>query len=128
MRKCVSFVLIGMVLAGCRSTKEVTSDGPESMPLRPSFDQCIRRAEAITPKMQDCIEAEYVFQHARMEAALSKQQPDIAGEQAAWLHREESECPWDSQNGGQAQRLDANLCSLQRIARRADELEARLVR
>lgn len=128
MRKCATWIAIGMLLAGCQSTVERDAVDGGSAPLRQSFDQCIERAEAVTPAMQDCIEAEFVFHEARMEAALAKLQPKIAGDQQAWMQSEEAECPWDPETGGQAQRLSANYCSLERLARRAAELEAKLSR
>ena len=124
MRKSVSWIVVGMVLAGCQSTAE----RGDTASLRPSFDTCIERAEAVTPAMQDCIEAEYIFQETRMEAALAKLQPGIASEQLAWRQHDEAECPWDPDTGGQAQRLTANFCSLKRLARRADDLERKLAR
>jgi uncharacterized protein YecT (DUF1311 family) len=125
MRKCVFWIVIGMLLAGCQSTMERSA---VKSPLRSSFDACIERAEAVTPAMQDCIEEEYVFQHARMKAALAKLQPTIAAEQQAWQVAKDANCHWDPKTEGQGQRLDANVCSLMRIAERANELEARLDR
>lgn len=127
MRKCVSSIVVGVMLVGCQSTIERTAES-KSASLRASFDQCIERAEAVTPAMQDCIEAEFVFHEARMEAALAKLQPEISGDQQAWVQGDDVECPWDPQTGGQAQRLNANYCSLERLAKRADELEAKLSR
>lgn len=128
MRKCVSLVVVGVMLAGCQSTMEQAAADDGSAPLRPSFDQCIERAEAVTPAMQDCIEAEFVFQNGRMEAALAKLMPAIAGDQQVWLERKDAECRWDAKTEGQGQRIDANYCSLERIALRATELEERVGR
>ena len=128
MRKCVSLVVVGVMLAGCQSTMDQAAADDGSAPLRPSFDQCIERAEAVTPAMQDCIEVEYMFQNARMEAALAKLAPATANDQQAWQVRKDSECRWDAETEGQAQRLQANFCSLKHIAVRAGELEARLDR
>lgn len=122
MRKCVSWIVVGMVLAGCQSTAE----RGDTASLRPSFDTCIERAEAVTPAMQDCIEEEFLFQNARMEEALAKLPPGVADEQQVWRERKDAECRWDAKTEGQAQRLVANFCSLKHIAVRADQLEARL--
>lgn len=128
MRKCVNLFVVGVMLAGCQSTMEQAAVEGGSAPLRPSFDQCIERAEAVTPAMQDCIEAEFVFQNGKMEAALAKLLPAIADEQRTWLARKDAECRWDAKTEGQGQRIDANYCSLERIALRAKELEERLDR
>ena len=87
MRKCVNLFVVGVMLAGCQSTMEQAAVEGGSAPLRPSFDQCIERAEAVTPAMQDCIEAEFVFQNGKMEAALAKLLPAIADFLSSLSHR-----------------------------------------
>ena len=131
MRKCVSLVAIGVLLAACHTTNEAPADlaGEEhqgSGALRPSFSDCMDRAVAVTPEVQLCIEQEFDFQEARMKAALAKLPPAIQEEQKAWLERDATECQWDPETEGQAQRLEANYCSMARVAKRADELEKRL--
>jgi uncharacterized protein YecT (DUF1311 family) len=84
------------------------------------------RAAAVTPEVQLCIEQEFDFQEARMEAVLGKLPSALQQDQQAWQARDASECRWDPETEGQAQRLEANYCSMERVAKRADELENRL--
>lgn len=102
--------------------------------FRPSFDECVTEAAGVTPDTQACIEGEFEFHDARLQAAYHKQEQLLQGEslqalnqaQAAWLAGREKNCAWDPMHEGQGQRLDANYCSLRSTAMRANDLEKAL--
>jgi uncharacterized protein YecT (DUF1311 family) len=102
--------------------------------LRQSFSECIDTSEGITPKMQICMETEYQFQDARLQTAyralLQMESPEgqalIEKSQTEWISKNENDCSWDAQHEGQAQRLEANYCSMSSMAKRAADLERRL--
>lgn len=97
--------------------------------LRPSYVACLEAADAVVPAVQACIEAEGTHQQARLERALEAARQAKPGEaaalqyrQAAWQVDTDRRCAWDADTEGQQQRLEANMCSLEAVARRADEL------
>lgn len=131
MRKCINLFAIGVLLSGCHTSSEIDADlagngHQEGGALRPSFSDCMGRAAAVTPEVQLCIEQEFDFQEARMKDALEKLPLAKQEDQRAWQERDAHECQWDPETEGQAQRLEANYCSMARVAKRADELERRL--
>lgn len=123
-----------VIAESAAGTSETKRKGETGALLRAIFANCIDRSEGITPKMQACMQAEFDFQDARMrtayEALLQAPSADvrrtIEQSQTDWLLQEQKECPLDARRGGQAQRLEANYCSLRNIAKRARELENKL--
>lgn len=114
-------------------TGEMVAESDEHL-LRKSFVECIDKSEGITPEMQACMEMEYEFQNARLQAAYqsllqvedSEGQKLIEKSQMEWIAKNEKDCSWDAQHEGQAQRLEANYCSMRRMVERADDLERML--
>ncbi|WP_242108041.1 lysozyme inhibitor LprI family protein [Luteimonas aquatica] len=120
------------------SSSQEEAAAPEPQPaedsavLRPSYDECIGAAGAVTPAMQDCISKEYEYQDARLNKAykvLMAKLPDaektkLREEERKWLAERDAACPLEPY-GGQAQRLESNECALKVVAKRAAELEAR---
>lgn len=106
----------------------------ESNLFRPSFDECLDKAGGVTPDMQSCIEEEFVFQDAQLqasykalEASLSEgEERELEASQKKWLAEREAGCVWNAETQGQAQRLEANLCHLRSTAERAKLLEAKV--
>lgn len=102
--------------------------------FRPSFDECVTDAAGVMPDTQACIEDEFEFHDARLQAVYYKQQLLLQGEtlqslkqaQEAWLAERQKECAWDPVHEGQGQRLDANYCNLRSTAMRANDLEKAL--
>lgn len=100
--------------------------------LRPSFQACVDAAGGVTPATQDCISEEYAYHDARLNAAyrrlmasLSKDRATaLRNEERTWLAERDNRCHWDADTEGQAQRLEANYCLMERTAQRAEELEA----
>lgn len=113
---------------------DAMSQPPLGATLRPSYTLCQHAAGGVTPDMQACIETEATYQQARMTDALhalaqrldKARRTALDAEQAAWAHRDPIECPWHRDTSGQAQRLAANECSMERVSIRADVLETRL--
>lgn len=102
--------------------------------LRDSYHECAASNDGSTWKMQDCIEEEFEYQDARLNAIyrelLSKlpgaQKTRIREGERQWLSEMEMSCSWDAENEGQAQRIAANICSLRKTAERVAELEKML--
>lgn len=103
-------------------------DAP-ALGFRPGYSECIDRADAAIPATQACIDAEGAYQRARLEHELDaakKRRPDRVGaiqfQQTAWQSDVEAKCRWNAETEGQQQRIEANLCLVDAIAARADEL------
>lgn len=97
--------------------------------LRPRYSACIEHADAVIPATQACIEEETGYQEARLHDvldALKRARPDQVAAtqyaQSAWQADTDSKCAWDAATEGQQQRIEANMCSLEAISKRADEL------
>lgn len=97
--------------------------------LRSSYSACIERADAVIPATQACIDEEGGYQRARLARELeaakqrhAEQAGAIQFQQTAWQADVDARCRWDEQTEGQQQRIEANMCSLEAIAARADEL------
>lgn len=97
--------------------------------LRPSYSACVEHADAVIPATQACIEEETGYQEARLHDvldALKRARPDQVAAtqyaQSAWQADTDSKCAWDAATEGQQQRIEANMCSLEAISKRADEL------
>lgn len=106
----------------------------ESSLFRTDFEDCLDKAGGVTPDMQACIEDEFVFQDAKLQASYDELEASLPDEedraleasQQEWGAEREARCSWDARTEGQAQRLEANLCHLRSTAERAKVLEAEL--
>lgn len=115
---------------------EERDGSPDAGLFRPGFDECVTKAEGVTPDTQTCIESEFEFHDARLQLAYQREMQSLEGEvlqaakqaQEAWLAKRETECAWDAMNEGQGQRLEANYCNLRSTAMRANELEKMLAK
>jgi len=102
--------------------------------FRPGFEECLDDAGGVTPDMQACIESEFVFQDAQLQASYNELQNSLEDEekfaleasQKEWMTERETACVWEEETEGQAQRLEANLCHLRETAERVSVLEGRL--
>lgn len=100
--------------------------------LRDAYYECAKATDGVTSAIQDCIEAEFEYQDARLNTVYKHLHQKLGGNdktalveaQRQWLHEADKKCTWDSATEGQAQRLQANDCLLKLTAMRADELEA----
>lgn len=114
------------------TTKSMEST--QSGSLRDSFQKCVDEAAGATWPTQDCIADEYDYQDARLNHAyrrlmktVSKQESEsLRARQRAWIIERDDACPWDADTEGQARRLEANYCAMERTAIRATELEREL--
>ena len=81
--------------------------------------------------MQECIEAEFAYQDARLNSTyktLLSNLPDerrekLKADERAWIVDKDASCKWNAETEGQAQRIEANVCSLEKTAARAEYLE-----
>jgi uncharacterized protein YecT (DUF1311 family) len=104
--------------------------------LRDSFQPCVDQAAGATWPTQDCIEAEFEYQDARLNRAyqaLMKALPPgeaskLRAKQRQWLSSRGADCPWEDDSEGQGRRIEANYCAMEKTALRADELDADLRR
>lgn len=100
--------------------------------LRPAYDTCVNASDAVTPALQACADEEFAYQQGRMRAAFAKivAAPDgkakdaLMDAQAAYMDDTDRHCTWNPEEDGQGQMLDAQSCRLNRMANRADELQA----
>lgn len=100
--------------------------------LRPAFKACVAASDAVTPAMEACLDQEFAWQQARMRAALatidagadSEFKDTLGEEQHAYMRDTDRYCHFDPATQGQGQMLDAHSCRVNRLANRADALEA----
>lgn len=101
--------------------------------MRDSYQQCLDKADGVTPDIQDCIGEEYEYQDGRLNAAYDQlmktldaaAQTQLRDAQRQWIAERDAECA-PADDPGQGQLLEANSCSLRITAARADELEKML--
>ena len=114
--------------------KSVSSPNePREVVLRRSYYDCVQDNNGSTWDMQACIEKEAVYQDGRLNVAyreLRSKMGDRArrrfkAEERQWLSGRAVSCEWNAKLDGQAQRIDANVCSLKMTAARVSELERR---
>jgi uncharacterized protein YecT (DUF1311 family) len=109
--------------------KESISSGGSA--LRASYSDCASANNGSTWDMQECIEAEFAYQDARLNSTyktLLSNLPDerrekLKADERAWIDDKEASCKWNAETEGQAQRIEANVCSLEKTAARAEYLE-----
>ncbi|WP_181952590.1 lysozyme inhibitor LprI family protein [Vulcaniibacterium gelatinicum] len=127
------FVTGGLLASGGRQADpaEPAQSAAAGSPLRAEYSVCLDEAAGATWAMQACIEAEFIHQQQRLDAAYraletrlsERARARLAAEQDAWRAEKEARCRWNAEEEGQAQRLAANDCALEMIAARAAELE-----
>lgn len=104
--------------------------------LRDSYYKCAESNDGSTWDMQKCIETEFDYQDARLNYAYRSLRSKVFGEEAKnlriderrWLSDMGITCRWNAETEGQAQRIEANECSLEKTAQRAEKLEGQLHR
>lgn len=102
--------------------------------LRNSYYKCANSSNGETWNIQSCIENEFVYQDGRLNSSyrnlLSRlsdsDRARLRNEERKWILDKDKSCPWDDRVDGQAQRIDANVCSLKKTAERAAQLEGEL--
>lgn len=113
---------------------DAPGDAQEGELLSDSYHECASANDGSSWGMQECVEAEFENQDARLNSAyralMSKLPPDekvkLKAEERRWIAEKESICSWDAESEGQAQRIAANICSLEKTAERAAYLEGKL--
>jgi uncharacterized protein YecT (DUF1311 family) len=113
---------------------DATAPAPDPTVLRASFTKCIDDSGAVDAAMQECIANEYGYHDERLNLAYAKLKQTLAankmaelrGVQRTWLRNRDTNCAWDANTEGSAQRLQANYCMMEATAKRANELEALL--
>ena len=113
------------------ATRDVEGQEGEANKLfRPSFQECADASEGVTPAMQDCIADEYEFHDQQLNANYRALMASLPKDRAAalrqtqrnWIAERDQACRWNAEEEGQAGRLVANHCLLERTAKRAVEL------
>ncbi|MFL6591423.1 MAG: lysozyme inhibitor LprI family protein [Luteimonas sp.] len=102
--------------------------------LRDSYYECANSSDGSTWNIQSCIEAEFSYQDGRLNHIYRNLQAKLPyaervvlqDDERHWLAEKQASCRWDASTDGQAQRIDANVCSLRMTADRADQLERKL--
>jgi uncharacterized protein YecT (DUF1311 family) len=115
---------------GVPDMRSVRSEGSADL-LRPEFMACVTDAAGMTAETQSCIEAEFAFHEARLDAALTSRRQildangrrSLDDDQRRWAELRDAQCAWDAGEEGQAQRLEANLCLLEATAQRANDVD-----
>ena len=103
--------------------------------LRDSYVKCAEATNGSTWEMQNCVEEEFEYQDARLNAAyrtLQSRIPEagkksLAEDERKWISDRDKSCEWNPEEEGQAQRIEANICSLKQTAGRADQLAKMLL-
>lgn len=111
---------------------DVPDDSYRRANLRPQYSACVDASGGATPALQACGDEEFAYQRSRLRAAFAKivEGPDgkekdaLMDAQASYMDDTERYCTWNPEEEGQGQMLDAQSCRLNRMANRADELQA----
>lgn len=98
--------------------------------LRDSYVRCAEATDGSTWEMQKCVEEEFEYQDARLNATyrtLQSRLPEaekkfLAQDERKWMSGRDRACEWNPEEEGQAQRIEANICSLKQTSGRADQL------
>jgi uncharacterized protein YecT (DUF1311 family) len=98
--------------------------------LRDSYVKCAEATNGSTWEMQNCVEEEFEYQDARLNATyrqLQSRLPEagkkfLVQDEKEWMSARDSSCEWNPKEEGQAQRVEANICSLKQTSDRADQL------
>jgi uncharacterized protein YecT (DUF1311 family) len=122
--------------ASMRKSLAITAAKAHDNVLRDSYYKCAESNDGSTWDMQKCIETEFDYQDVRLNSAYKALRSKLFGEEAKnlisderrWLSNMGNTCKWDAETEGQAQRIEANECSLEKTAQRADKLEGQLHR
>ena len=119
------------------SAKDVSGaeNGTSEKGLRSSYLDCAASNDGSTWDMQACVEIEFDYQDERLNMAYRRimsrlsgaEKEAMKGEQRRWIVERDSLCSWDAATEGQGQRLEANICALERTAKMASELERKLL-
>lgn len=104
---------------------------PPEVVLRHSYYECAQANDGSTWDMQACIDQEFVYQDDRLNALYRNLRSKMDGdarrnfkaEEQQWLLDRDVSCKWNANADGQAQRIDANVCSLKMTATRVGQLE-----
>lgn len=102
--------------------------------LRDSYIKCAEATNGSTWEMQSCVEEEFEYQDARLNAAYRKlqsqlpeaQKKSLTQDERKWMSDRDESCEWHPEEEGQAQRIEANICSLKQTSDRANQLEKML--
>jgi uncharacterized protein YecT (DUF1311 family) len=110
---------------------EQESSSSSGSALRASYRDCVSANNGSTWDMQECIEAEFAYQDARLNSTYKtlllslpyERRERLKVEERAWIVDKEASCKWNAETEGQAQRIEANVCTLEKTAARAEHLE-----
>ena len=99
--------------------------------LRDSYYACAKSSDGSTGSIQSCIEKEFAYQDGRLNSTYrnllghlpAAERVVLRNDERRWLSAKEASCRWNPDSEGQAQRINANVCSLKKTAERAGELE-----
>lgn len=145
MKTCLQWTLLCIVAAsGCERLSAKNPEGPlkaAEVPslatrglLRDSYYQCARTSNGETWAIQNCIEREFEYQDGKLNSTyrtlrsrlIARARMRLRDEERKWLVDKDESCRWNENTEGQAQRIDANVCSLKKTAERASQLEHQL--
>lgn len=123
---------LGMMVLGVSAAGGQDHTGTEK-PLRAAYYTCVKASQGVTLALNNCIGTEYDFQDRRLNTvykALHRsmsdaQRNDLRIQERAWMTDRDKDCAPPA-NGGTADMLGANECRLDRTAKRAAEVEARM--
>lgn len=107
-------------------------DSYNTAALRPQYSTCVKASGGATPALQACGDEELRYQEDRLAKIVAKKvaSPDSKAKddwmeaQAAWWSDTDRYCTWDPRTEGQGQMLEAQSCRINRVANRADQLNA----
>ncbi|TCM61195.1 hypothetical protein EC844_12948 [Acinetobacter calcoaceticus] len=131
----IASLLLISLLSNAAMAKAKSSSLPNDSYIhakfQPSYAKCIANSYGITPEIQICDEQEYAYHKQRVQQSYAKilTLPDsvnkdkVMDEIANWWSDTEKYCTWDPETEGQGQMLDAQSCSLNRVANLADKLK-----
>jgi len=103
--------------------------------LRPSYQQCINATGGVNPDMKDCMSVEFAFQDKRLNTAYKKlmgalgadEKLSLRNEERSWIKHKDATCSVGDEPG-QTDEVTAYDCVVTETAKRAQELEQRIIK
>lgn len=131
----VVVVLLANSFAIPVNAKESLAQREARIGLRPSYEPCINATGGVTPDMKDCMSAEFVFQDKRLNTAYKKlmgtlradEKLSLRNEERSWIKHKDAACDAGDEPG-QADDVTAYDCVVTETAKRAQELEQRIIK
>lgn len=117
------------------NAKDSLAEREARIGLRPTYQQCINATGGVNPDMKDCMSVEFAFQDKRLNTAYKKlmgalgadEKLSLRNEERSWIKHKDATCSAGDEPG-QTDEVTAYDCVVTETAKRAQELEQRIIK